>query len=167
VLRWIGGLDGHHRGGWPWTVGHLAFFMAMVLFAALAVALFRSPGGRRRAVAAVATEAAVAGAGCFLWVIAGDLSSSLADRWPLPDPLQAAGPVFFVLGMVTLLVLRVADRRLPVWSPVLFLAGFVAVSVNLDLLPFGALVVLTALVPLARAAATIRRTPKVSAARST
>jgi hypothetical protein len=151
VFRWIGGLDGHHKGGWPWTLGHEAFFLAMVLFAALAVGLSRSLGGRYRVLAAGGAAAAVAGAGCFLWVIAGDLSSGFRGRWPLPDPLEAAGPVLFVLGMVTLLVLRAATRRLPFWSPVLFLAGFVAVSVSLDLLPLGALVVLGALIPLGAA----------------
>jgi hypothetical protein len=52
--------------------------------------------------------------------------------------------------MVTLLVAGATAKRLPIWTPVLFLAGFVAVSVNLDLLPFGSLLVLGALTPLVR-----------------
>jgi hypothetical protein len=40
----------------------------------------------------------------------------------------ALGPAPFQLGLLTVLVLRVVARRLPVWSPVLVLLGFVAGS---------------------------------------
>jgi hypothetical protein len=152
VLRFIGGLDGHHKGGPAWDVGHVAFFAAMVLFAVLAVQLRNRAPARQRTLATVAAAAAVLGAGCFLWVIAGDLSEGFHDRWPLPDPLQIAGPLLFVLGTLTLLILRMRDRRLPVWSPVLFLVGYLAISVSLDLLPLGSLLVLAGLLPLARPA---------------
>jgi hypothetical protein len=45
--------------------------------------------------------------------------------------------------------------RLPVWSPVLMFAGFLAVGADLDLLPLGALLVGAGLAPLA----VTRRTP--------
>lgn len=51
---------------------------------------------------------------------------------------------------MTLLVLRVVARRLPSWSPVLVLLGFVSIAVNLDLLPLGALLILAGLLPLWR-----------------
>lgn len=145
VLRFFGSLDGHTKGGWTWTVGHLAFFGAMVLFAALAVALWE----RARVLSAIGVGAAIFGVGCFLWVIAGDLDSGFSDRFPLPSALETAGPLCFVLGMILLLSIRVADGRLPWWSPALFFVGFLAISVNLDLLPLAALVVLASMARLA------------------
>ena len=145
VLRFFGSLDGHTRGGWTWTAGHVAFFLSMVLFAVLAVAL-RS---RFRALYAIGVAAALSGAACFLWVIAGDLNTTFHDSHPLPDALETAGPLCFVLGMIVLLSLRVADAQLPFWSPALFFLGFLAISVNLDLLPVGAVLVLGATLPLA------------------
>jgi hypothetical protein len=146
VLRFFGSLDGHTKGGWTWTLGHLAFFGAMVLFAALAVAMWE----RARALSAIGLAAAVFGVGCFLWVIAGDLNAGFHDRLPLPSGLETAGPLCFVLGMILLLSIRVADGRVPWWSPALFFVGFLAISVNLDLLPLAAVVILASMVPVAR-----------------
>ncbi len=146
VLRWIDGLDGHRKGGPAWNIGHVSFLIAMVLFAALAIGLARRAVTGRR-LAMVLAAVAVLGAGCFVWVIIGDLRESFPD---LPDPLQIAGPLLFVLGMVVLLSLQVAAGRVPVWSPVLFFAGYAAISVNLDLLPFAAVLILGSLVPLHR-----------------
>ena len=156
VLRWIDGLDGHRKGGPAWDLGHLAFLASMVTFVLLAVALCRRATLARR-IALVAAAAAVLGSGCMIWVILGDLSASFQDRYPLPDLLQTAGPIGFVLGMIGLLSLQVAAGRLPVWSPMLFFAGYTAISVNLDLLPVAALILLGALYPLAAAAAPARR----------
>nr|WP_296071895.1 hypothetical protein [uncultured Actinoplanes sp.] len=156
VCRFFGGLDGHVRGGWTWTAGHVAFFLSIVLFAVLAVAL-RS---RMRALSTIGAAAALFGAACFLWVITGDLNATFHDRWPLPSALEAAGPSCFALGMILLLSLRVADARLPFWSPALFFLGFLVISVSLDLLPLGAILVLGAMAPLytARRAALAART---------
>jgi hypothetical protein len=118
----------------------------MVLFAALAVGLARRAVTGRRP-AAVLAAVAVLGVGCFVWVIIGDLWASFPD---LPDPLRVAGPLLFVLGMVVLLSLQVAAGRMPVWSPVLFFAGYAAISVDLDLLPLAAVLILGSLVPLHR-----------------
>jgi hypothetical protein len=156
LLRLVDGLDGHRGPGLAWNLGHLAFFAAMVLFGLLAVSLTRlappgsrlAPRGARR-VATVATATTVFGVACFLWVITGDLSAGFRDATPLPDLLQAAGPLAFALGMLTLLGLLVAARRVPFWSPLLFGAGIVLITVELDLLPIGALLLLAALSPLA------------------
>ncbi|MET3422916.1 uncharacterized membrane protein YgdD (TMEM256/DUF423 family) [Actinoplanes tereljensis] len=163
VLRWMDGLDGHRdKQGAAWIVGHLAFFGSMVLFAMIAVALFRRTRMGRR-IAAVAAAVSVFGVACFLWVIVGDLSASFRDRWPLPGPLEITGPLLFVLGMSVLLSLQVAAGRVPVWSPILFFLGYLAISVNLDLLPLAALVILAATVPLGRPGTGSRRvTPAVS-----
>jgi hypothetical protein len=139
VLRWFDGRDGHHdKTGFTWRAGHVLFFLAMVLFAVIAVRL-----GAGTTLGRLAAVVAVAGVLSFLWVITGDLFPSFPD---LPGPLSAAGPLLFVLGTAVLLF-----RRLPWWSPALFLAGFIAISVNLDLLPAAALLILGAFAPLARA----------------
>jgi len=156
VLRWIDGLDGHRKGGPAWNLGHLAFLASMATFALLAVALYRRARlGRRTALVALA--AAVFGSGCMIWVILGDLSPSFADNYPLPGPLQTAGPIAFVLGTIALLSLQVAAGKLPVWSPMLFFAGYTAISINLDLLPLAGLILLGALYPLATGATAARR----------
>ncbi|GAA0502846.1 hypothetical protein Ade02nite_36660 [Paractinoplanes deccanensis] len=157
LLRWVDGMDGDRGNGPAWDVGHTAFFVAMVLFAFLAVQMRRLVIARRpalgraaKAAASIAAAAAVFGVACFLWVITGDLFDAFRERAPLPDPLETAGPAFFGLGIVTLLALLAAARRLPWWSPALFLAGFLAIPVDLDLLPFAAAAILIAFAPLAR-----------------
>ncbi|WP_245665962.1 hypothetical protein [Actinoplanes subtropicus] len=150
VLRWTDGLDGHHhKGSLAWNAGHVAFLASMATFVLLAVALYRRATlGRRTAL--VAAAVAVFGAGCMIWVIVGDLSRSFAVDHPLPGVLQLIGPIGFVLGTIGLLSLQVAAGRLPVWSPMLFFAGYTAITINLNLLPFAALLILGAMWPLAR-----------------
>jgi hypothetical protein len=153
LLRVVDGLDGDRHNGPAWDLGHLAFFIAIVLFAVLALALRaqdRPAGTWQRVVVDAATVAVLAGAACFLWVITGDLSESFHSAAPLPDALQLAGPALFEVGLLVLLVRLVLARRLPVWSPVAVFAGFAAIGINLDLLPLGSALVLVALLPLAR-----------------
>ena len=153
-LRVVDGLDGDRNNEPAWDLGHIAFFIAIVLFAVLAVALRaldRPAGTAPRVLVDGATVAVLAGGFCFLWVIAGDLSESFQSAAPLPDPLQPAGPVLFEVGLLILLVRLVLARRLPAWSPVAVLAGFAAIAVDLDLLPLGSALVLAALFPLALA----------------
>jgi hypothetical protein len=155
VLRWIDGLDGHHdHDSLYWIVGHAFFFIGFVLLAALMIGL--RPMVPRGAVAAgVATAAAVAGAACFNWVTLGDLF----ERFPaLPDVLQIVGPLLFEVGALTVLIQLVVARQLTVWSPVLVFLGFVALAVNLDLLPIASVLVGVGLVPLARMQPTPDRT---------
>jgi hypothetical protein len=152
LLRVVDGLDGDRHNGPAWDVGHVAFFAAIVLFAVLAVALRgldRPAATASRVLVEAATVATLFGAGCFLWVITGDLSADFRSAAPLPDALELIGPALFQIGLLILLVRLVLARRLPVWSPVLVLVGFAAIGVNLDLLPLGAVLVLVALLPLA------------------
>lgn len=154
LLRVVDGLDGDRHNGPAWDVGHVAFFAAIVLFAVLAVALRgldRPAGTAPRVLVEAATVATLFGAGCFLWVITGDLSEGFRSAAPLPEALELAGPALFQIGLLILLVRLVLARRLPVWSPVAMLVGFAAIGVNLDLLPLGAALVVLALLPLALA----------------
>ena len=152
LLRLIDGLDGDRGNGPAWDLGHLAFFVGIVLFAVLAVALrgFERPAVRwQRVLIDAATTAAVFGSGCFLWVITGDLFESFSDAAPLPGPLEPAGPLLFQVGLLVLVGRLVVLRRLPMWSPVAMVLGFVALAMSLDLLPLAALLVGASLLPLA------------------
>ncbi|MBO3741234.1 hypothetical protein [Actinoplanes flavus] len=150
LLRLIDGLDGaRDPGDLAWAAGHLAFFAAMVLFGVLAVGLRRIAPPGAGPVATVATAMTLSGVASFLWVIAGDLSPVLRAV-PLPEPFPVAGPLLFALGMLTLLGLMVAARRAPAWSPLMFGAGIVALTLDVDNLPLAALILLAALAPLAR-----------------
>ncbi|GLW31845.1 hypothetical protein [Actinoplanes regularis] len=149
ILRFADGLDGDRGNGPLWTIGHLAFFVGMVLFGWLMLAL-RGMVPRPGRLAAIATVTGLAGVLCFLWVIAGDLSDGFREAAPLPAALEFVGPMLFPVGMLTLFGLLVAARRLPVWTPLLFGAAITAITVNLNLLPFAALAVLAALSPLRR-----------------
>jgi hypothetical protein len=66
--------------------------------------------------------------------------------------LTAVGPVLLMVGLLILAVQLVVlvPRKLRWWSPVLVLLGFLVISVNLDLLPLGAVLLLGALLPMAR-----------------
>ncbi|MEU2613005.1 hypothetical protein ABZ570_15705 [Micromonospora sp. NPDC007271] len=154
VLRLIGGLDGpRDKSAWPWMIGHTLFLFGIVAFAAVMVGLhglLRADSSRLWAVDDVAAVAGLVGAVGFGWVILGDLFPRFADAVGAPELVLAGGPVLFNLGLLTLLFRAARVRLLPVWGPVLVLVGFVAIAVNLDLLPIGAALVLAGLFPLGR-----------------
>ncbi|WP_236647409.1 hypothetical protein [Micromonospora sicca] len=158
VLRLLDGLDGHRdKSAWPWLAGHTLFLLGIVLFAVLVVGLRRlllATSPRQRVLTDVATVAGLVGAAAFGWVILGDLFPGFADAVPPPDPVLIGGPALFELGLLTLLVRAavVRPRPLPAWGPVLVLVGFLAIGVELDLLPVGAALVFAGLFPLARPA---------------
>ncbi|TDB81391.1 hypothetical protein [Micromonospora sp. KC721] len=153
LFRVADGLDGDRGNGWAWDVGHVAFGLGILCFAVLAVRLrgVLRPAGLR-AMLETATVATLLGAAGFLWVIGYDLFPDLEDVAVIPGPVFILGPALFELGLLALLVRAVVvrPRLLPAWSPVLALVGFVAIAVNLDLLPLGAALVLVGLLPLAR-----------------
>ncbi|MGH3462441.1 MAG: hypothetical protein ACRDP9_13290 [Kribbellaceae bacterium] len=150
VLRWVDGRDGSHGPGWAWDLGHTAFLLAIVGFAILGALLRPRAGQRHSTLGIVAVMAVALGAAAFVWVILGDLFPSIDEAAEVPDLVFNLGPVLFQVGLLTLLVLRVVAGRLPFWSPVLVLLGFVPIAVDLDLLPLGALVILGGLLPLSR-----------------
>ena len=146
VVRWIDGLNGKHHDGPAWTVGHIGFLASMALFAVLAFEIRAMVRWRRTATAgAVVASAGVLG---FLWVTATDLGANL----PVPGWLSTGGPAVFALGMLVLQGLAVAAGRLPWWSPLLFVTGYSAISVDLGLLPLGALLLMGSFFPLTKGA---------------
>src|SRR5262249_38118640 len=141
--------------GFAWDLGHALFLIAIVVLAGLIVGLRRLAPMRTRPgrfAADLAMGAGLVGAACFVWGILGDLFPRLKDAAALPAPGAFGGQLLFQVGMLTLLGMLVATRprRVPIWSPVLVLAGFLLFAVNLDLIPLGALIVLFGLSPLAR-----------------
>ncbi|MFC0598009.1 hypothetical protein [Streptomyces palmae] len=155
LLRLVDGMDGEHGPGLAWNLGHTLFFIGFLLFGVATVRLRQlvpAATMRGRLGANVAAAASLFGVACFLWVILGDLFTGLDTAAPLPEPLEMIGPLAFQLGWLTLLVMPAAatPRRLPAWSPLLVLVGFLLFSVNLDLLPIGALLLMAGLTPVAR-----------------
>ncbi|MEU8365994.1 hypothetical protein [Micromonospora tulbaghiae] len=152
LLRLIDRLDGHSdKGAWAWDTGHTLFLLGVLGFAALIVGLhglLRTRSSRLRTLDDVAALAGLVGAAAFVWVILGDLFPSFAEAVRTPGLVLFGGPLLFELGLLVLLYRAAAARLLPVWAPVLVLAGFLAIAVNLNLLPVGAALVLAGLLPL-------------------
>ena len=117
VLRWLDGRDGD-LGSEPWsTATHVAFLGAVVAFVAL-VAGVRRVASRSGAVTVALVAASLGAVGTAL-----DIPGGLA---------------LFVLGVVGALAALAAARQVSWLEPVLALAGFAAIVVDLDLLPLGA-----------------------------
>ncbi|PGH43278.1 hypothetical protein COO58_01615 [Micromonospora sp. WMMA1996] len=152
LLRLLDRLDGHSdKGAWAWNTGHSLFLLGVLCFAALIVGLhglLRSRSTRLRTLDDAAALAGLVGAAAFVWVILGDLFPRFAAAVDTPDPVLLGGPLLFEVGLLVLLYRAAATRLLPVWAPVLVLVGFLAIAVNLDLLPVGAALVLVGLAPL-------------------
>jgi len=179
IVRWIDGADGDHGPGLAWTIGHLLFLAGFALYA---VALFALRGllVRAREVSLVALVAGLVGVAAFLRVIVIDLIVGFRaddhaamsvigdeyDRWPgdlgLYDALYTVGPVLFLAGLLTLAILLTRERRLPIWSPLLLVLGFITITINLDLIPLGGAFLLVALLPLELADRKIRTGSKAA-----
>ncbi|WFE38615.1 hypothetical protein [Micromonospora sp. WMMD998] len=152
LLRRVDHLDGHSdKGAWAWNIGHGQLLLGALGFAALIVGLhglLRTRSTRLRTLDDVAAMAGLVGAAAFVWVILGDLFPLFADAVDTPDVVLFGGPALFGLGLLVLLCRAAATRLLPVWAPVLVLVGFVAIAVDLDLLPVGAALILAGVLPL-------------------
>jgi hypothetical protein len=170
ILRLIDGLDGSHGPGPAWSAGHLLFLASMLLFAIVLYGLWQALP-RYRAAGAVAVVAGVVGVLAFCRVILVDLIVGFEsvdraamnrdygryDGFPggLPSGFTGAldnvGPPLLIVGLLTLTILLASlrPRRLRWWSPVAILAGFVAISASLDLLPLGGALLGVALLPMA------------------
>jgi hypothetical protein len=166
IVRLIDGLDGSHGPGPAWTIGHVLFGIGLLLFVPVLLGLRRALD-RGRALGTGAVTLGVLGLVAFVRTVVIDLLAGFgsADRAAMSvkyarydefpgglsdganDLLSALGPSLFGVGLLILLVQHTVHRRLAWWSPVLGLAGFIVMSVSLDLLPLGALSLLLALVP--------------------
>jgi hypothetical protein len=193
VVRLIDGQDGQHGPGPAWTVGHLLFLASLLLYGGVIAGLYgriraMAVGTARRVAAGVTTAVAAFGLVTFVRVAIIDIvvglraadsaeKSMLADRYAdvpavLPQALYEIGPMFFMLGLLALLiqvaVITPGRKAAAALSPVLVTVGFVAITLNLDLLPAGAALIWLALAPFTReqlpsSAAHARATARVAA----
>lgn len=152
VARWFDGRDGDYGPGAAWNIGHVAFLVAFVGFAALTIHFWRS-SSHPRAGTVIANVASLVGVGLFLWVITTDLVPALDERASLPDPIMAVGPLIFIVGFVTSLAIHARQIGMKWWGvpPLLALAALVVVGANLDLLPVTAVLLGAALIPVGMA----------------
>ncbi|MGI5273239.1 hypothetical protein ACQEUU_29105 [Nonomuraea sp. CA-218870] len=162
VLRILDGLDGDMGPGAAWTLGHLAFMAALVLFAVM-LRDMRELLGRGRA-ATVTYAAGLAGIACAFAqfavdVVVGFLAAGHEAMGPLFDRVQAvpgvplllyqAGPILFYAALVAFAVQLAARRRVRFWMPPLVLAQVLLPLVSLDLIPVGSALAVIAFLPLA------------------
>ncbi|MBO2462878.1 hypothetical protein [Actinomadura violacea] len=163
LFRLADGMEGDRGPGPAWTAGHVAFLAALVLFLPVLWEMRRRAGG-----GAFATATAVVGltgVACAMVqigidIVVGALASDHADMARRFDDVQGVpgvmpvvytvGPVLFYVGLAVSLGHVAARRAVPVWAPVVLLAGVAASAADLDLLPVAGLLILAALVPLVR-----------------
>lgn len=175
VVRLIDGRDGEYGPGPAWTVGHLLFLGALLLYGGVIAGLYRrvratAGGAARRVSTAVATAVAAFGLATFVRVAIVDIiaglqaadhaeKSMLADRYAdvptvLPQAVYEIGPLLFMIGLVVLLIqfaVGTSGRKVvAALSPVLVALGFFAITLNLDLLPAGAALIWLAILPFTR-----------------
>ncbi|MCY0948727.1 hypothetical protein [Streptomyces sp. H27-S2] len=164
LFRIVDGLDGERGPGPAWTLGHLAFSAALVLF----VVVFRrlrglAPSGDR--VAAVAHWAATAGAAVLLVqfgidLVAGAVSADHLEMSLFTERVSQApgvapvvydfGPYLFYVGMLALIVRLAVLRVLKSWTALLVLADLVMPLADKDLIPVGALLLSVSFAQIAR-----------------
>lgn len=174
VIRIIDGLDGSRGPGVAWTVGHLAFLAAMVLFVPIFLAMRRMVG--RTALATISVTAAFAGIVALFTqfsidIVVGFMAADRAAMGDLFDQVQAVpglepivyegGPILFYLGQLVLVILLAVAGRVKFWTPVLVLVDLILPFVDKDLIPIGAIFLLISFLPLAR-----QPTPIPAASRS-
>ncbi|SNR74413.1 hypothetical protein [Actinomadura mexicana] len=164
LFRIADGLDGERGPGLAWTLGHLAFCSALVLF----VVVFRwlralAPAGDR--VAAVTQWTATAGAAVLLVqfgidLVAGAVSANhlemslfteRASEVPGVAPVvYDFGPYLFYVGMLALIVRLAVARVVKPWTVLLILADLVMPLADKDLIPIGALLLSVSFAQIAR-----------------
>jgi len=165
LVRLLDGLDGQYGPGLLWTLGHLAFLVALFLFGFVVFAARRMIGGGM--VATIATVVGVAGLVCSIAQIGIDIVVGLAaddkaamrqmfgEVQDVPGVALAVygpGPALFYVGLLTLFVHLAVVRAVAPWAPVALLLAIGLAVASLDLLPVAGLLILVALMALARRA---------------
>src|SRR5262245_56459018 len=151
VIRILDGLDGERGPGPAWTIGHLVFIVAMVMFLLVFGQLHRLAG--RDTLSTVTLVVAAVGAVALIGQFGVDIVNGfLADdhaqmaefsRSVHGNPLVAlavydVGPYLFYAGQFVLVLQLAVTRRIAGWTPVLLVADLVMPLVDKDLIPVGA-----------------------------
>ncbi|TQS27688.1 hypothetical protein [Microbispora sp. KK1-11] len=163
VARITDGFDGSRGPGLAWTVGHLFFLAALVLFVRIFGRLRTMAAGGVTATAGYAAglAGALALAAQFtIDIVVGFLSADHDAMGPRFEAVKAIPgvepfvytvvPLLFYVGMVALVARLAAGRRVPWWSPALVLVQAVLPLASKDLIPLAAALLLLAFVPLLR-----------------
>ncbi|RBQ14648.1 hypothetical protein DP939_39250 [Spongiactinospora rosea] len=165
VVRLIDGRDGQHGPGPAWTTGHVIFLVSLLLYGWVIAGLYarvRTGGPAHRVVAAIGAAVAAFGLVMFVRVAIIDIvigleaadaaeKSALGARYAdvpavLPQVVYEIGPVFFMAGLLALLVqYAITGPGRNALAPVLVTLGFVAITVDLNYLPAGAALIWLAL----------------------
>ncbi|CAL9342006.1 hypothetical protein SUDANB95_00288 [Actinosynnema sp. ALI-1.44] len=161
VARLIDGFDGERGPGPAWTLGHIAFLAALLLFIRIFWDMAARIGPRARVVAAVATVGAVGFIGQFgVDVVVGLLADDHAGMAAMSRQVKEVpgvslfcydlAPYVFSVGQLALVVMLALRGEVRVWTPVLVFADLVMPIVSKDLIPVGAVLLLVSFLPLAR-----------------
>ena len=165
VIRILDGLDGTRGPGFAWTAGHLCFLAGLAFFIRGFVAMRERAGRDAWSTAGlwIGGAGAVAftvqfGADLLTGFLAADhdamseLTARFQDIPGVTLAFYAVGPILFFLGQLLLVGRLAALRALRWWAPVLVLACSLLPSVDKDLIPLGAVLLLVAYAPLYRGA---------------
>ncbi|HEY3686706.1 MAG TPA: hypothetical protein VGL93_26975 [Streptosporangiaceae bacterium] len=163
VVRFLGG---RHSPSAAWTLGHLAFLVALFLFGFVLLGLRRRVDPERRGLrtgADIATVAGFLGLAAMIIQISVDLVVGLvsADHaamsrtfeafqsWPGVTPaIYTIMPQLLFVGFVALSILAAVSRRTHPSVPILITIGTAFAAANLNLLPAAAVCYALALAPL-------------------
>ena len=169
IARFVDGLDGVYGPGIAWTLGHVMFFLALVIFSLVIVGLYFRIGNSSRIgrlVAGLAASAGLIGLIFFARIAMIDIITGLrapdhaamsvisSQLNAYPDtPLRVLynfGPFLFQIGLL-MLMLQLAilrPHKLPWWSPALLSLGFLILGFNTKFLIPGAILIGFSLIPL-------------------
>ncbi|MEV0991890.1 hypothetical protein [Streptomyces sp. NPDC049949] len=161
--------DEEHGPGLAWSSGHLFFLAAVACFIPVALGMRRTAAAGRgrpgRALAGAGAVTALLGIVCVVAqavidLVAGFLSEDreamreifrrVKSHAGVEPAVYTVGPLLFYVGLLLLMTQLAAVRRIAAWRPVAVVAGIVATSVSLDLLPVAGLLFLLAFAPLGR-----------------
>lgn len=159
VLRLLDGLDGVHGPGPAWTIGHLAFLVAVIMFEFVFLHLWRLAGRDAMATATlvVATVGTIALVTQFsIDIVAGFMADNHAEMSELFPGLHSntfvslfvydAGPYLFYVGQLVLVAQLAVQRKIAAWVPALVVLGLVMPVIDKDLIPVAAIIWLVAFV---------------------
>ncbi len=160
-------LDGTHGPGPGWITGHLALLASLLLFGVVFHSLHRLAATRGRVAAGITFWLAAAGLAGSLGQVGIDLyvgsrAADLAAQNRLFEQIQSHPgvlpafytvlPLFFYLGLLSLLTVLALRRQIRAWSLLLAITATAVMGASLDLMPLGALLLALSLTPQARRA---------------
>ena len=169
IAHFFDGLHGTYGPGIAWTLGHIAFVLALIMFGFVIVGLYiwiERRTARHNLLALCAMIIGLVGIVAFIRspiidLVAGLRASNNAAMGVIQAQLNSYpsatlssyfnfGPLLFQIGLLILMIQLAAQkpRQLQWWSPALLLAGFLVLGFDLNLLVLGAILIGIALSPL-------------------